>query len=313
MSIKILLFLGALFAALSFAAETSEKVIVLQRQSATIVNKDCEKTKTCDLKQVSFTVEDYGDGAYLGTKFIAGYETETVGDLENYLFVQFIRGCVFTTAENTKTGAIETRFDGARRLFGEFQLFVHKDWDIDVNNTNGSGPAYYTNLPDANKLAQTFAQQAESYRPPKSLRHFFYMWNDKKDAQELSTNLPGSNNTSFFGLGRPQKPRLFIDDVPSRTSLFAGSEELLLARNVSLEFKTCLYRTGDVPTGVTAGETLGNPVNCIPWRSSFVFNHALKQFESLAEISPACTAAPDPKAYDLGQGYPVVPYFPPSR
>lgn len=306
----------------AFAGETpSEKTTPVKQRSGVVENKDCEKTKTCDLKRVTFTVENYGSNSHQGTRFIAGYETVAVGDLENYLFVQFIRGCVFTTAENRKTGEVETRFDSVRRLFGKFQLFVHKDWDIDSSGQGGD-PAYYTNLPDASKLAKDLAEHGESYRPPKSLRHFFYMWNDKttesgKNGEtvipKLSTKLPDDNDTNFFGLSRPKNPLLFVDDEPSGTTVMTISEDLLIVRNISLEFKMCLYKTGDVPVGATPKDISAQPIVCIPWHSSFVFNHAQKEFESPPEIAQACRAAPDPSVYSLEKGYPVVPYFAPSR
>lgn len=107
---------------------------ILNEKTQLFFNQDCKTNNLCNLKWVSITVKNWeinidGEPSY-GTTMTLEYETSSVKDLENYGFVQFIRGCVFDS-EKSNTGIIEKHYAYAKEQFGGVKTFVFPNWVID--------------------------------------------------------------------------------------------------------------------------------------------------------------------------------------
>lgn len=230
------------------AAET-----LLKRFQQDIMIENCEKRDICELKRVLFVADDYrvemspGDYRYF-TLTYATYEAKTFGALEKYAFVQFIRGAVFTSKKNPITGEVEIIYNSALANFDQWLVYKIPSWIIDARDAS---PTYMS------------VEGAP--------RHFWYRWQ--------SNILPPpwiSGEEKIYGKSRPPVPRLYVDDNPQEAFVFDGT-----AYNVSLEFKTCLYKSDDIPATTTRDNvSFAEPLYCFPWRSSFVYNHDSKNFES---------------------------------
>lgn len=232
------------------------RVEILSHKEKVFVNENCKRTKTCDLKKVEYFVEDYkvaisGDFNY-GTRFFARYETKSVKNLENYVFAQFIKGCDFSS--RLSDGKFAISHDISYMRDNETVVFKFPDWVLDSYDHD---PVYST-------------------LPGKS-RFFGYRWN----------TIPGSfliETEKLYGEARPKIPKLYIVDHPGSSFYADGS-----AKNISLQFKTCIYKTKDVPTNVSYDNVnFAKPINCYEWKSSFVYNHSTGKFESPDYIVPAC-------------------------
>lgn len=225
---------------------------IISRSRAVFDNINCTVTHTCDLKQIRYVVEDYEilvDGGHsYGTRLFAWYTTDILDTLENYVFVQVIKGCQYYSSKlDNNIGGV------ARDHFSERVIFNHKDWVIDSIDTD---PVYFST--------------------PKS-RHFNYKWNTK----------PGSTNNKtekIYGLEKPNRPELYISDRPGTAFYMNGN-----AKNISLAFKICLYKTLDVPKTTSPDNVdFGIPIHCFYWYSSWVYNHQNNKFEGPYSISPVC-------------------------
>lgn len=232
------------------------KVRVLSRREDVFINNDCEQKKTCDLKKVEYFVEDYSvgiEGGYnYGTRFFARYETGKVKDLEKYVFVQFVKGCNFSSS--LTAGGVEIAHDRVYPRDAGVITFKFPDWTIDSYNHD---PVYSTY--------------------PGQSRFYLYRWN----------TVPGSFSTGtevFYGRRKPRVPKVYIVDHPG--SVFYANN---IAHNISLQFRTCIYQTKDVPKSVAHDNiNFAEPISCYEWSSSFVYNHFIDQFENFSDIVPAC-------------------------
>lgn len=229
---------------------------ILSHKEEVFVNKNCKKTKVCDLKRVEYFIEDYkvslDQGYNYGTRFFARYVTKSVKSLEKYVFAQFIKGCDFSS--ELINGQVIVSYDTIYLREDETVKFKFFDWVLDSYDHD---PVYST-------------------LPGKS-RFFGYRWN----------TVPGSFSTDtekLYGQVRPKTPKLYIVDHPGSAFYADGS-----AKNISLQFKTCIYKTKDVPTDVAYNNiNFAEPISCHEWNSSFIFNHLTDKFESPSYIVPAC-------------------------
>lgn len=233
-------------------------VTILTHLEETFINNDCKKNQTCDLKKVEYFVEDYSvgiDGDYnYGTRFFARYETKRTKDLEKYVFVQFIKGCDFSS--RSTDGKVEIYHDIVYPRVTGTVKFNFPDWTIDSYDFD---PVYST-------------------VPGESSRFYGFRWN----------TVPGSFSTrteKYYGQKKPKKPQLYIVDHPGSAFYSNG-----IAHNISLKFRTCIYRIKDVPLAASHGNiNFEEPLSCYEWSSSFVYDHSAGQFENLSEISSACS------------------------
>ena len=106
----------AVIALFAVTASAKEGDILFWGNTSVIFNNDnttCSIDNTCDLKKVGiwfarYRVEVEGDYNY-GTSMKAFYETDSVESLEKYGFVQFIRGCMFSSHKGVDNSVIKTQ------------------------------------------------------------------------------------------------------------------------------------------------------------------------------------------------------------
>lgn len=218
-------------------------------------NSDCLKTDSCDLKEFKLETYNYnsiiaGD-ATLGSSATMSYKTDKVENLEKYAVVQFIKGCVYNS--KLVDGKIEKNSYVSRDFFGEIKKFTHPQWVIDS------------------------VDKDPVYNSIEKLRHGAYRWNTVAGSTEKKTQ-------KYYLNEKPTRPELYVTDLPS-TAFFMYGE----AKNVSLEFKACIYKTSDVPMETDPEDTtFAEPIKCFDWKSSFIYNHTGKLYESKKEIDSYC-------------------------
>lgn len=257
--------------------KTKDGLEILDRKVEEFVPA-CAKDNTCSLKKIEYRAEKYRifvAGSYMySTHMKAAYETEHLNNLTEYIFVQFVRGCLYQVFE--LKGKRRVSFQYVRDHFEETVRFCHPEWTIDSIDRD---PAYQTWKPTWRPGVSRDLQAEWDLQG----RHHHYKWDDAR-------------GTHKFGVEYPEVPKLFVEDHP--TSAFYSDEYFPSANNTSLEFKTCLYRAEDVPGFLVAApgnlEEVGlpPPIHCFEWRSSSVYNWKTKKFEHPRGIVPACFQKP---------------------
>lgn len=244
------------FSALS--ASSFAGVVKDKTKETVFKNTNCAATDSCDL--VEFRVQSYDYHVIFadqspshGTSAFMSYTTKSIDDLENYAIVQQIKGCIFDSGQNYD-GEIIKSSNYVRDLFGKSVDYKHPEWTIDSIDLD---PMYNNSVP--------------------SLRHGSYRWNTAKNSYSKDTE-------KVYAKERPTSPTLYVSDLPG--TAFADNNE---AKNISLEFRTCIYKTGKIPLVATPGDVnFSEPIACIPWKSSFIYNHKAKKFEAKDEIDSFC-------------------------
>lgn len=247
-----------------------EKRIVIPREG-------CAERDDCDLKEVVFFEEDDelppdprlpGDFLARSTAFLAGIETTSVAALERYVFVQFIRGCMWSSVKHPD-GSMTTRFNVVREHLGRRTHFVHREWTVDSMDRE---PVY--------------SAEGES-----GSRHFYLQWLPSRPAW-----VPDRQG-KLFGEETPTVPFGFVTDFPTPLATFRsldpntkiGPNISGVAVNRSLELRMCLYRSADVPRTTDGGTRgFGTPIVCHTWRSAHVFDHERGVFTSPEGIHGEC-------------------------
>lgn len=223
-----------------------------------IGSKEYKRKNGCGLAFVEFVAEEYrvwagGSWSY-GSQMFARYRTRSPGTLEDYVFVQYIRGCMYTV--RFEDGVWNVYYDVVRKQFGKDVLFRHETWEFD----NVYPERIY-------------------YAVPGYPTHYWYRWNDVAGSFERKTE-------HVYGEEKPPVSELYVRDRPS-TAFFM--EEFGAARNVSLELVICLYSASQVPRGISKEEIdLSDALACFAWKSSFVFNPETKEFEGRDGIVSEC-------------------------
>ena len=172
-----------------FSAEKARALEILFQRTKTYEHANCQKTQTCSLRRVTYITQDYRirvDGIdHKGTRLFASYETKTVPALEEYVFVQFVRGCVYSS--EMKDGVLRTYRDITTSHLGRFVVFFFPVWSVDSTDID---PAYFSmkEVP----------------------RHFFYSW-EREDGKRY-----------WYGVKKPVFPQLMITDHPSQMFVFNG-------------------------------------------------------------------------------------------
>ena len=215
------------------------------------LNPGCHSTDSCDLKRFTLTTVVYevwfsDDPIYptYGNGVIMEYETDSIAALEKYAVVQFKKGCVFHSSKNG-AGKIDRKISDVVPSFGERIPFCFREWVIDSQDTD---PAYNSD--------------------PKYGRHYLLRWNK-----------PGSHDNrtqKFYGAQKPRKPVLYMTDYPAGAFVTGTG-----VRNVSLEFKTCIYKASDVPTETHRDDIhFAKPLACFDWQNVYVYDFAKASFQT---------------------------------
>jgi hypothetical protein len=181
------------------------------------------------------------------------YETETAQDIQDYAFVQYIRGCVFHVATEPEP---YRGFFRREHMNDDFKLFHHPEWTAD-----------------------TFTHDPIYWASPQSTgsRHGYY-------------RLPEPNfnpHDASLYQDHPNTTRLWATDSPTG----GGSNSNTYGYSSMLEFSTCLYPTADIPRSVADGEILlTEPVHCLDWSQKRSFQPGQGYFKTSGSVTEICSA-----------------------
>ena len=227
------------------------------------LNPDCHSTDSCDLKRFTLTkvvneiwFSDNPDHPTYSNGVIMEYETDSVAALEKYAIVQFKKGCVFDAYKN-RDGEIRRNITYTVTSFGEQIPFCFRRWVIDSQDRD---PAYNSD--------------------PDFGRFYLMRWNE-----------PGSydNRTQkYYGAEKPLKPIVYMADYPAGAFITRTG-----VRNVALEFKSCIYKSSDVPRETSRNNLeFGTPISCFEWQNVYVYDFANARFESDLAALPSWEEPP---------------------
>ncbi len=239
--------------------------------------KACKKRQSCNLKRARMINYDYKvtlkeepDPSY-NTKAIFEYETKDLPSLEEFVFVQFIRGCFFESrVEDNRVK--KNNFWGKKESFASTREFRFPKWSIDSVDED----------PTFNSPGLSASEIAKGLTKPSDNRHYLYQWSTQPDSYERETR-------KYYGIEIPIEPKLYVrDNLGSsyyiRSGAFAGT-----AYNRTLEFKMCIFKANDVPVSTYAENiSFAKPLHCFERKSSFVFDHENMKFIQPKRIDSFC-------------------------
>lgn len=241
----------------------SQPVLAVLNESAQIfINENCKLNNTCGLKSVIVSVKNWeimiGGSPHYGTTMIVEYETDSVENLENYGFVQFIRGCVFDSIKMPDGAILRSIVPNRIKHFGQFPKSCFPRWLIDAF--------------DSDPFLTATAKG----------RMYGWLWNAESGSTEKTTE-------QYYGRQKPSASRLYYKDTPGTAFTMDGA-----AKNISWEFKLCLYKSRDIPMETTEDNLdFAVPIFCFYWASSHIYNHEKKIFETKMNTDPFCEKCAD--------------------
>jgi len=226
-------------------------VHTLSESRQDFLNPYCEASGTCDLKRFSLMTSAYEvwfsddpDHPTYGNGAIMEYETDSVKAIEKYAVVQFVKGCVFDVLRNHR-GAVARNLSYWVSSFGEHVPLCFPRWVIDSQDTD---PVYNSD--------------------PQYGRFYLLRWNKR--------GFHGLQGQQYFGVQKPKVPVVYLTDYPAGAFVTRTG-----AKNVALQFKTCIYKSSDVPTRTARDHIdFATPLACFDWQSVYVYDFARKAFDT---------------------------------
>lgn len=236
-------------------------IITIDTKTQSFNNTDCAKNASCDLKDFvvrqenyKVTIPSHNITAY-GTRMFAVYNTSSMDALENFGLVQFVKGCQWES----------------QLVNGQ----VVNSRDVEIEHYGKVVPFYFPQEVIDGFVADPIDWGDQEGMPT---RFFFYL------NKYIGSNEPQQND--YYGIQKPTIPRLYLRDMPGQAQYFAEDGT---ARNISNQFRLCVYKTADVPKVVADSDVnFATPIQCFNWNSSFVYNFATKQFDRPADIVDFC-------------------------
>ncbi len=239
--------------------------------------EDCARDDICDLKKITFRVQSYRipatsaeDIELYGTKMYLGYDTASLSDITKYAVVQFIRGCVYYS-ELLPTNEVINYFTIVRRHIdtpGGFILFRHPTWAVDSNTQD----PLFSSDPDISDN-----------------RHFFLKWSPG------AVNGIPKGQGMLYGEKIPSFPSVYVTNSPEPATLDANG----IAKNVSLQFEMCVFKTANVSREMRGNqENFGPPIKCFSWSHNFSYDHVRKTWKEFQDVSPVCNRPLTPDERD---------------
>lgn len=213
----------------------------------------------CGLKKFKISSQNYklqvGGIWRFGTRAFISIETNTIDQIRSYGVVQFIRGCVYNS-KLADDGKVKKEIKISREFYNDYQLFSHPEWVIDSI--------------DLDPLCNSFNPEMDRFGA--------YRWSPTPG---VFTNY----DEQVYLLERaPEYPEIYVTDRPAQAFYENGK-----AKNVSLQFNTCLYESKDIPLVSKPTElNFADPIKCFKWNSQFKFNHKTKVFEETNSIDDIC-------------------------
>ncbi len=243
-------------------------MISLSKEEEVFENRlsHCRQNGTCDLKEVIFRKEEYilptsdlmGPTIH-GIRVLLGYKTDDTNSLSDYAVVQFTYGCMWyshPSDDPTDTKDV-TEFGIVRYYLG-------------TKNVQHVHPNLVVDSVDADPV----------YGSGENNRQYYVQW-----ANPTPDWIPDRQG-KLMGEESPTFPFGYITDLPGPAYY---SPLLSYAANMSLEYKTCLFKTKDVPLKTNGSDiSREKAIVCFDWESKFAFNHSEQRFEHHRGIHPEC-------------------------
>lgn len=243
-------------------------------------NTDCLKTDSCDLKsfelEVSKTFLDQDqhdssfDDLYQGDLMIAGYETKDLASLEKFGVVQFIKGCHL--GRTMTNGKPLYYIDSVRSFFDFKQLFLHPSWLVDSIDTD---PLYSSVPYDPSRYSSIPRNQWK--------RHAAYRINKPNPFIDETPE-----QQEVYQFKNPTQPKLYIYDYPTG-SYGSSSRKFGEYTYASMVFKTCIFKTTDIPTEVRQEwDGGGKELACFEWSNNYRYDTVRDLFVAATQLDPLC-------------------------
>jgi hypothetical protein len=180
-----------------------------------------------------------GEVSY-GKRNYFSYKTKIINDLEDYAVVQFMRGCHFISYEDR--GQIKKYVGMSHYHFGKVVPLKHNSWVVDTRDMD---PIYLS---------------SDEYGT-----HGLYLQNSKRDSYQQKSE-------SYYYEKTPRYPRLYASVMPS-TAFISNGEAI----NLSMELKTCLFKTKDV-TANSYEQLIDKAIACYDWNNFMTYDYKKKKF-----------------------------------
>ena len=250
------------------AVVNSAPVTFSDFETQKFVPKNCTDNDLCDLKSFVLDTRQFkvelpsSNSVHYGQTSYMGYEVNDPAKYQKYAVVQYIKGCVYDSEVRSNKVIKEIRYQ--REFFGELRKFSHPDWAIDSIDND----PMYKNFP------KSYLQDPAVINKN---RHGLYYWGKYREYSKERENiiykrLPDEN--FFFTVDRPA------------TAFLTG----LQAKNTSLEFKACLYKTKDIPETIGSPQFfIPNPIHCFGYDHKIKFNHKKQKYYTGQSMEAVCT------------------------
>lgn len=246
--------------------------LLVDEQCVVYKNEKCEITNTCDLEEIGSWVKHFeraekksrGPEPEQGSMVYLWYKTQSLDTLEKYVFVQYVRGCTYDVLYGD--GDPKGYFPEAPHGGKANAPFCFPDWEID---TTGRDPVY-TSEPDESPL-----------------RHYYAQWTQV--AREFPTK-----TAKNYGEEKPTYPVLGMVDSPTRAYVRKWGNGKIFAHNTALQFRSCLYKTADVPTDLDVKKSItAEPLKCVEWQSIHIYDPKADKIVSPQGLPDICKEIKD--------------------
>jgi hypothetical protein len=221
-------------------------------------------------------------------------ETTDSSCVHDYAVVQYIRGCAYNIDFDPVKKTYDSYFGQSRDSRGlEGVPFFHRTWDVDSVDLD----PMYASSDDASTPAKRMGWQYTSKIPLQLNNSRVGMENDYKVVNQptlrnfLQKSVPYTGTVTFTTdtpVGGNFDPRNEYDKFGKHWNVV----------NASMEFKTCVYRTKDIPTtgnpkGFDVSEANGGPMVCFDWNNKYNFDFATRSFskDKFKGIDPFCATS----------------------
>jgi hypothetical protein len=239
----------------------------------------------CQLKRVTLFNSHQVDGNDDFTSMATVLDTTSPDCLRNYAVVQWIRGCVYEQMLNIHTNKLSTPLFLDYQSRGQSIDFNLPTWRVDSLNAD---PFIAAKDPDAG--GERFGWY---YVPKKPLS----LLNNRASLLADQNQVDHSDSRFFLeDAGNMNPTQVYVDDLPAPAyQYFQKGSPIGFIDTPSLEFKTCVYDTQNVPTtGDPAtpdtSRDLGGPIVCYDWSHKYEYDLKTHQFNHVtrAGIDPVC-------------------------
>ena len=133
-------------------------------------------------------------------------------------------------------------------------------------------------------IDRNYSDPAYSSEPGYSRHHY---------AQWLSEDATDSYSEKFirnYGEEKPKTPRLGIFDKHDNATIMRWPNGRIRGSSALLEFRTCLYRTKDVPESFDESkDVLPAPIVCHEWKTGYHYDASTETIKEVDDSASYCT------------------------